>query len=79
MNYYTLNNKVMDNDFLNGKSIYCNAVLPLTEFTQGRIKEGGKIVVKLSNGRKYMGSVVSFRHTIKKDIVEGELEILKVR
>lgn len=69
----------MDGDFLNGKTIYCKAALSLTEFIQGRIKEGEKIVIKLSNGRKYMGSVVSFRHTIKNNIVEGELEILKVR
>jgi len=79
MNYYTLDNKAMDKDFLNGKSIHCSAALPLTEFIHGRIKEGERIVIKLSNGRKYMGSVVSFRHTIKNDVVEGELEIVKVR
>ena len=77
MNYYTLQDKTMDQDFLAGKVIHCSAVVPLNELKSPSIQEGEKIVIILSNGKKYSGKVLHFNHTVVHNFAQGYLEIQK--
>lgn len=60
MNLYKLESKSIDEDFLNGIPIECIAMISVQDYHAGLIKEGDKIVVMLSNGKKYMGKVTGF-------------------
>ena len=75
MNYYQLDSKAQDADFIQGKSVFCPAALTEAEYKTGKLAEANKIVVRLSNGAKYMGKVLHFESTLQKGIVAGTLEI----
>jgi hypothetical protein len=75
VNSYKLSNRDEDRKFLEGDLVKGTAVFLKTEFDQHGINKDDKIVVVLSNGKKYMGKVVSFRFATRGDIVEGQLEL----
>ena len=71
MQSYKLDNKKMDEDFLSGKSVWCHAVVP----DHTTLKEGEKLVVLLSNGKKYLGRIGKFNYKLEKGFASGKLEI----
>ena len=77
MNSYKLKDKDQDQNFLAGNFVKGSAVFLKTEFKEGIINNDGRIVIILSNGKKYMGKVVSFNYTAKGEVIEGQLEITK--
>lgn len=79
MNFYKLDNKSTDDNFLNGKTIQCRAILSVQDYNTGVVGAGDKIVIMLSNGKKYMGKVSKAALYPSKDgkNVEGILEIIK--
>ena len=54
-----------------------SAVFLKTDFKDGIINNDERIVIILSNGKKYMGKVVSFNYTLHGEVVEGQLEIIR--
>lgn len=78
MNLYKLESKSIDEDFLNGIPIECIAMISVQDYHAGLIKEGDKIVVMLSNGKKYMGKVTGFTFSSDdKNAFVGVLGIIK--
>jgi hypothetical protein len=74
---HKLKDKDQDQNFLTGNPVKDSAVFLKTEFKDGIINIDDRIVIILSNGKKYMGKVVSFNHTAKGEVIEGQLEITK--
>src|SRR5688500_15021335 len=70
-----LESKSSDEDFLNGSTVTCDAVIPSSQHQSGVLKEGERIVVLLSNGKKYMGEISSFQYQVKDNRHEGKLEL----
>lgn len=78
MNYYKLDNKSADENFLKGDVIQCKAVISAMEYSSDLIKEGDKIVVMLSTGQKYLGYIFNFTFLSRDDKThEGVLDIIK--
>ena len=77
VNAYKLSDKSQDQDFLAGKPVKGTAVFLKSEFKDDVLKIDGRIVILLSNGKKYMGKVSRFTYTPKGEIIEGEVEIVK--
>ncbi len=77
MNYYTLEDKETDKQFLNGDPVHCKIALSRQQYNDGLIRQGDKIVVMLSNGKKYMGNVVSLTFEATGGGFEGVLTIEK--
>lgn len=75
MKAYQLDDKGMDEQFLEGKPLRCPAVVAEAELAA--LKNGGKILILLSNGKKYMGHVLDFTYTIKDGRAGGFLEIVR--
>lgn len=67
----------MDREFLDGKPVLCDAAIRASEYLSGVLKENEKIVVMLSNGKKYMGQVIRFNHRMQDDYAIGKLEIVR--
>ena len=78
LNSYKLKDKDQDQNFLAGNPVKGSAVFLKTEFKDGSINNNERIVIILSNGKKYMGKVVSFNYTPKGEVIEGQLEIIRV-
>ena len=76
MNSYKLNDKAEDQNFLAGNPVKGTAVFLADEF-KNDIAVNERIVVVLSNGKKYMGKVVAFTYTPKGKLIEGHLELVK--
>ncbi|HMG90989.1 MAG TPA: hypothetical protein VK589_13075 [Chryseolinea sp.] len=76
MNSYKLNNKDEDQDFLAGNTVKGTAAFLPDEF-KNDIVVNERIVIILSNGKKYMGKVVNFSYAPKEAVIEGQLEIIK--
>lgn len=76
MNSYKLNDKDEDQNFLAGNSVKGTAVFLKNEFENDIIKNE-RIVIILSNGKKYMGRVVNFTYAPKGEVIEGLLEVVK--
>jgi hypothetical protein len=77
MHFYKLDNKLEDEKFLQGSSMQCPAIIPKEEFFSGKFKEGERIVVILSNGKKYMGRIIKFSGSVSKGLAQGHLEIMR--
>ncbi|HET9434586.1 MAG TPA: hypothetical protein VFO37_12555 [Chitinophagaceae bacterium] len=77
MNAYKLNDKSEDQNFLSGNPVKGTAVFLKSEFNPDLIKVDGRIVILLSNGKKYMGRVTRFNYASKGGIIEGEVDIVK--
>jgi hypothetical protein len=75
MNAYQLDDKIMDQEFLAGKPVQCKVVVKEPE--SARMTAGVRMVVMLSNGKKYMGEIVSFTYTVKKGHADGLLELIR--
>ena len=75
MHYYQLDSKTQDADFLQGKSVFCPAALTEAEYNTGKLAEGSKMVIRLSNGAKYMGKLLHFDYAIQNGGITGTLEI----
>jgi hypothetical protein len=75
MNAYQLDDKVTDQDFLEGKIVRCKAAVKEAEATA--LIAGKRIVILLSSQKKYMGEVVSFHYQIKKGFAEGTMELIR--
>jgi len=75
MNYYQLETKEQDADFIDGKTIICEAVMTDGKFKTNPLHEGNKLVIRLSNGAKYMGTILRFNHAVKNGMISGVLEI----
>ena len=78
LNSYKLKDKGQDQNFLAGNPVKGSALFLKTEFKDGIINNDERIVIILSNGKKYMGKVVSFNYTPKDDVIEGQLEIIRI-
>jgi hypothetical protein len=76
LNSYKLNDKDEDQNFLAGNPVKGTAVFLTNEF-KNDIVVNEKIVVVLSNGKKYMGKVMKFTYTPKGKVIEGYLEVVK--
>ena len=77
MNSYKLNDTSEDQNFLSGNPVKGTAVFLKSEFNPDLIKINGRIVILLSNGKKYMGKVTNFNYVTKGGIIEGEVEVVK--
>jgi hypothetical protein len=78
VNSYKLNNKDQDQHFLGGNPVKGSAVFRKSEFKPDVIKPGERIVIQLSTGKKYLGKVAGFIYEIKGEIIEGEIDIIRV-
>jgi len=76
LNSYKLNDRDEDQNFLAGNPVNGTAVFLKSESVNDIIKNE-KIVIVLSNGKKYMGKVVNFTYASKGEVIEGRLEIVK--
>ena len=76
MNSYKLNDKDEDQNFLAGNIVKGTAVFRADEF-KNDIVQNEKIVVLLSNGKKYMAKVIKFTYAPKGKLIEGHLELVK--
>ncbi len=77
MDFYKLDNKEMDEKFLKGISVSCQAVIREEDHLAGKLREGSRIVIMLSNGKKYMGLVEKFSGKTINGFAEGELVIVR--
>jgi hypothetical protein len=77
VNAYKLDDKAMDTDFLDGKIVQCSAAVRESDLPT--MPEGSSIVVLLSNGKKYRGTVHKFSYRVENGIATGSLEIEKAR
>jgi hypothetical protein len=75
MHFYKLDSKFEDEKFLNGSSVQCPAIIAEEEFLSGKFKEGERIIVMLSNGKKYMGKIIKFSGSVSKGLAQGHLEM----
>jgi hypothetical protein len=75
MHIYQLESKQMDEAFLQGHSVMCEATL--SQEALAILKAGDKIVIQLSNRAKYMGVVKQLRFTISDPVAKGFLEIVR--
>lgn len=75
-----LDDKAMDEDFLNGKPVKCRAVLPANPVPDDEMpKAGDAILVLLSTGKKYKGWINGFEAFSIDHYTLGELEITRSR
>jgi hypothetical protein len=77
VNSIQLNDKKMDETFLNGEFVICNVVIPNNEHPE-TIKPEGRIVVLLSNRKKYMARIHSFSYKTEGRYAHGQLELKKL-
>ena len=77
MKSYKFKDKDQDQNFLAGNPVKDSAVFLKTDFKDGIINNDERIVIILSNGKKYMGKVVSFNYTLHGEVIEGQLEIIR--
>jgi hypothetical protein len=75
MNTYQLDDKVMDEKFLAGKPVLCKATV--REQESAGLTNGVRIVVLLSNGKKYMSEILNFTYTVKNGYASGTLELIR--
>ena len=73
MKTYRLDNKETDKLFLAGESVHCPAVTLVTEIPN----PGERLVILLSNGKKYMGEIIAFDHSIEGIHAQGQLRIVR--
>lgn len=72
MNFYQLEDKAMDQDFLGGKPVRCRAVL---RGSNEHVEAGDFILVVLSNGKKYKGKILAFDSFKVDNFIAGDLVI----
>jgi hypothetical protein len=75
MNFYQFDNEGMDRRFLLREIVKCTAILPKSSLIS--LQPGDKIVIQLSNGSKYMGTIRDFNFTMIDDIGHGYIEVIR--
>lgn len=73
MNYYQLENKTMDEQFLNNRSVRCRVAIAAKDVLQ----PGQELIVMLSNGAKYKGKITAVDVVAIGDRAIGEIEIAR--
>jgi hypothetical protein len=77
MNSIQLDDKKMDEAFLQGDVVVCNVVIPNSEHPE-KMKPESRIVVLLSNKKKYMATIHNFIYKIEGRYARGKLELKKL-
>ncbi len=78
MNAIQLPDKETDDLFLEGETVECSAAVTLEALQRGIFEEGEKIVVLLSNRKKYLGEIKGFSYEVIKQYAEGKLLVTKM-
>lgn len=73
MNYYQLENKSVDEQFLNNRSVRCRVAI--TE--QDMLQAGQELLVMLSTGAKYKGKITVVDVIAIGNRAIGEIEIVR--
>ena len=77
MNIYRLDSKQMDEAFLKGEDVLCEAAVAYKDLSSGMMGEGERIVIALSNGKKYMGKIKGFEYTLVNEVAVGKLKVIR--
>ena len=75
MHVYELNDKKTDQEFLEGEVVSGKAILSGAGTNQ--LKPGEAIMVVLSNGKKYKGTVTKVAFFVLRDYHVGEIEFIR--
>jgi hypothetical protein len=75
MNFYKLDNKETDDDFLARKTVRCKAVVKVAALDS--LQTGNAIVIQLSNRSKYKGKIIAFHYQLANNLADGFLEIVR--
>jgi hypothetical protein len=73
MNYYKLENRTMDLEFLNNVSVSCRVVMREKE----NIEAGQELIVMLSTGAKYKGKITKVDLIPMGNYTIGEMHIVR--
>jgi hypothetical protein len=73
MNYYQLENKTMDEQFLNNRSVRCRVAISAKDV----IEPGQELIVMLSTGAKYKGKITVVDVVAIGNRSIGEIEIVR--
>lgn len=63
--------------FFKGEEVLCEAAVAHKDFSSGMMAEGEKIVIALSNGKKYMGRIKGFAYTLINEVAVGKLKVIR--
>ena len=74
MNYYQLENKAMDEQFLNNRSVRCRVAIAVKYVLQ----PDQELIVMLSNGAKYKGKITELDVVAIGDRAIGEIKIVRL-
>jgi hypothetical protein len=74
MNYYQLENKTMDAQFLNNQSVRCRVAIGAKDILQ----QDEELTVMLSTGAKYKGKITVVDVVAIGDRAIGEIEIVRL-
>ncbi len=74
MNYYQLENKAMDEQFLNNSPVRCRVTIAVKDVLQ----PDQELIVMLSNGAKYKGKITEVDVVAIGDRAIGEIEIVRL-
>lgn len=75
MHEYKLKNTDDDRAFLDDKVIKCQAFFYVQELVKKPLQQNDKLVVRLSNGKKYSGIVVSISQEATGNVIHSTLEL----
>lgn len=74
MNYYQLENKTMDEQFLENSSVRCRVAITAKDSLQ----QGQELIVMLSTGAKYKGKITVVDVVAIGSRAIGEIEIVRL-
>lgn len=75
MHEYKLENADDDRAFLDNKVVKCEAFFYVHELVKWPLREADKLVVRLSNGKKYSGTVVSMVRVMTGNVIHTTIEL----
>jgi len=75
MNLYKLDSKKLDEAFLRGEVVTCIAVVTLTD--RKSIEQSYRIVIQLTNGKKYLGLITGVDLVQKGKLFVGHFSVRK--
>lgn len=73
MRLYKLDSITVDRDFLGNKAVECKAFFTVNEFQKNPLTTGDRIVVSLSNGKKYSAYLLAIEKNRKGNVYESKL------
>ena len=77
MNSIQLDDRNMDERFLNGDIVICDTVLPAGKHMEAKLQPGCRIVVQLSNRKKFMAEIKNFSFAMEGSYIVGKLELIR--